>query len=117
MDTDSMYLAIEGSKVKDYKQRLKYVNKVKEFYGLHYREWLPWDDCTVAEEKKLMSIITESQGENIVCIACKCYSTYNENEQNDDIVSLVNRMKVVSEKKADLTTNLYENGGNVNDQY
>ncbi|KAA6370605.1 MAG: hypothetical protein EZS28_033867, partial [Streblomastix strix] len=59
------------------------------------------------EEKKLMSITTESQGENIVCLAPKCYSLYNGNEQNEDIVSLVNRMKGVSEKKANLTTNDY----------
>ncbi|KAA6385721.1 MAG: hypothetical protein EZS28_018750 [Streblomastix strix] len=29
------------------------------------------------EEKKLMGITTESQGENIVCLAPKCYSLYN----------------------------------------
>ncbi|KAA6395437.1 MAG: hypothetical protein EZS28_009034 [Streblomastix strix] len=36
METDSMYLAIAGSQIE---------------------EWLPWNDCTVAEEKKLMGII------------------------------------------------------------
>ncbi|KAA6378647.1 MAG: hypothetical protein EZS28_025826, partial [Streblomastix strix] len=86
MDTDSMYLAIAGSQIE---------------------EWLPWDNCTVAEEKKLIGITTESQGKNIVCLAPKCYSLYKGNEQNDDIVSLVNRMKGVSEKKANLTTNDY----------
>ncbi|KAA6361857.1 MAG: hypothetical protein EZS28_042616, partial [Streblomastix strix] len=107
MDTDSMYLAIAGSQIEGYKQGLKYVIKNQLFYDLHYKEWLPWDNCTVAEEKKLMGITTESQGENIVCLAPKCYSLYNGNEQNDDIVSLVNRMKGVSEAKADLTTNDY----------
>ncbi|KAA6395256.1 MAG: hypothetical protein EZS28_009220 [Streblomastix strix] len=118
MDTDSMYLAIAGSQIEGYKQELKYVIKDQVFYDNHYKEWLPWNDCTVAEEKKLMGITTESQGENIVCLAPKCYRLYNGNEQNDDIVSLVNRMKGVSEKKANLTTNYYikclNDGCNIN---
>ncbi|KAA6357093.1 MAG: hypothetical protein EZS28_047380, partial [Streblomastix strix] len=117
-DTDSMYLAIAGSQIEGYKQGLKYVIKDQGFYDNHYKEWLPWDNCTVAEEKKLMGITTESQGENIVCLAPKCYSLYNGNEQSDDIVSLVNRMKGVSEQKADLTTNDYikclNDGCNIN---
>ncbi|KAA6398802.1 MAG: hypothetical protein EZS28_005672, partial [Streblomastix strix] len=107
MDTDSMYLAIAGSQIEGYKQGLKYVIKDQLFYDQHYKEWLPWGNCTVAEEKKLMGITTKSKGENIVCLAPKCQSLYNGNEQNDDIVSLVNRMKGVSEKDANLTTNDY----------
>ncbi|KAA6391382.1 MAG: hypothetical protein EZS28_013092 [Streblomastix strix] len=118
MDTDLMYLAIAGSQIEGYKQGLKYIIKDQLFYDLHYKKWLPWDNCTVAEEKKLMGITTESYGENIVCLAPKCYSLYNGNEQNDDIVSLVNRMKGVSEKKANLTTNDYikclNDGCNIN---
>ncbi|KAA6388897.1 MAG: hypothetical protein EZS28_015574 [Streblomastix strix] len=119
IDTDSMYLAIAGSNVEGYKQGLKYVIKDQQFYDQLYKEWLPWDGCTVAEEKKLGGITTESQGENIVCLAPKCYSLYNGNEQNDDIVSLVNRMKGVSEKKTNLTTNDYikclNDGCNINE--
>ncbi|KAA6384122.1 MAG: hypothetical protein EZS28_020350 [Streblomastix strix] len=118
MDTDSMYLTIAGSQIEGYKQGLKYVIKDQWFYDLHYKEWLPWDNCTVAEEKKLMGLTTESQGENIVCLTPKCYSLYNGNEQNDDIVSQVNRMKGVSEKKVNLTTNDYikclNDGCNIN---
>ncbi|KAA6404378.1 MAG: hypothetical protein EZS28_000089 [Streblomastix strix] len=105
MDTDQMYLAIAGSKIECYKYGLKYVIKDQGFFDQQYKEWLPWNDCTVAEEKKLMGITIESQGENFVCIAPKCYNLYKENEQNDNIVSLVNRMKGVSEVKADITTN------------
>ncbi|KAA6390930.1 MAG: hypothetical protein EZS28_013543, partial [Streblomastix strix] len=118
MDTDSMYLAIAGSQIEGYKQGLKYVIKDQLFYDQHYKEWLPWDNCTVAEEKKLLGLTTESYGENIVCLAPKCCSLQNGNEQNDDIVSLVNRMKGVSEKKANLTTNDYtkclNDGCNIN---
>ncbi|KAA6397143.1 MAG: hypothetical protein EZS28_007328 [Streblomastix strix] len=118
MDTESMYLSIVGSQIEGYKQGLKYVISDQRFCDLHYKEWLPWNDCTVAEEKKLMGITTESQGENIVCLAPKCYSLYNGNEQSDDIVSLVNRMKGVREKKAILTTNDYvkclSDGCNIN---
>ncbi|KAA6396175.1 MAG: hypothetical protein EZS28_008297 [Streblomastix strix] len=118
MDTDSMYLAIAGSQIEGYKQGLKYVIKDQLFYDLHYKEWLPWSDFTVAEEKKLMGLTTESQEENIVCLAHKYYSLYNGNELNDDIVSLVNQMKGVSKKKANLTTNDYikclNDGCNIN---
>ncbi|KAA6382447.1 MAG: hypothetical protein EZS28_022026, partial [Streblomastix strix] len=118
IDTDSMNLAIAGSQIEGYKQGLKYAIKDQYFYDQQYKEWLPWNDCAVAEEKKLLSFTSESQGENIVCLAPKYYSLYNGNEQNDDIVSLVNRMKGVSEKKANLTTNDYikclNNGCNIN---
>ncbi|KAA6400237.1 MAG: hypothetical protein EZS28_004242 [Streblomastix strix] len=107
MCTDSMYLTISGSQIEGYKQGLKYAIKDQGSYDQHYKEWLPWDNCTVAEEKKLMGITNESQGENIVCLALKCYSLFNGNEQNDDIVSLVNRLKEVSEQKANITTNDY----------
>ncbi|KAA6399114.1 MAG: hypothetical protein EZS28_005362 [Streblomastix strix] len=107
MDTDSLYLAIAGSQIEGYKQGLKYVIKNQKFYDQQYKEWLPWNDCTVAEEKKLMVIITESYGENIICLAPKCFSLYNGNEQNDDIVPFVNRMKGFSAKKANLTTSDY----------
>ncbi|KAA6401658.1 MAG: hypothetical protein EZS28_002816 [Streblomastix strix] len=107
LDIDSMYLAIVESLIESYKYGLKYVIKDQRFFDQHYKEWFPWNDCTVAQEKKLIGITTESQGENIVCLARKSYSLCNRNEQNDDIVSLVNRMKRVSEKKANLTTNDY----------
>ncbi|KAA6374687.1 MAG: hypothetical protein EZS28_029787 [Streblomastix strix] len=107
MDTDSMYLAISGSQIEGYKQGLKYVIKDQLFYDQHYKERLPWNDCTDAEEKKLMGLTTESQSENIICLAPKCYNLYTGNKQNVDIVSIVNRMKGVSEKKANLTTNDY----------
>ncbi|KAA6383588.1 MAG: hypothetical protein EZS28_020886 [Streblomastix strix] len=61
-----MYLAIAGSQIEGYKQGLKYVIKDQEIYDLHYKEWLPQVGYTVTEEKKLMSIIIESQRKNIV---------------------------------------------------
>ncbi|KAA6376378.1 MAG: hypothetical protein EZS28_028094 [Streblomastix strix] len=90
IDTDSIYLAFAGSQIEGQKQGLKYVISGQVLLDKHYKEQLPWDDCTVVEEKKLMGITTESQGEKIVCLAPKCYSLYNGNELNDDIVSLVN---------------------------
>ncbi|KAA6353909.1 MAG: hypothetical protein EZS28_050564, partial [Streblomastix strix] len=118
MDTHSMYLAISGLQIEGYKQGLKYVIKDQGFFDQHYKERLPWDNCTVAEEKKLMGIANESQSENIVRLAPKCYSLYDGNEQNDDIVTLVNRMNRVSEKKANLTTYDYikslNDGCNIN---
>ncbi|KAA6403977.1 MAG: hypothetical protein EZS28_000503 [Streblomastix strix] len=80
MDADSMYLAIVGSLIEGYKQGSKYFIKDQGFFDLHHKKWLPWNDCTVAEEKKFIDITTESQGENIVCLAPKCYSLYNRNQ-------------------------------------
>ncbi|KAA6368780.1 MAG: hypothetical protein EZS28_035694 [Streblomastix strix] len=71
------------------------------------KKWLPLDNCTVTVEKKLMGITTESQDQNIVCLAPNCYSLYIVNEYNDDIVTLVIKMNGVSEKKANLTINDY----------
>ncbi|KAA6397607.1 MAG: hypothetical protein EZS28_006868 [Streblomastix strix] len=83
-------ISFAGSQIEAQKYGLKYVISSQVFFDKHYKEWLPWDDCTVAEEKKLMIITNESLVENIVCLAPKCYSLYNGNEQNDVIVSLVN---------------------------
>ncbi|KAA6398811.1 MAG: hypothetical protein EZS28_005666 [Streblomastix strix] len=71
IDTDSMYLAIADSQIEVQKQKLRRDIKDQEFFDQHNKEWPPWDNCTIAEEKKLMSITTESQGENIVCLAPK----------------------------------------------
>ncbi|KAA6400174.1 MAG: hypothetical protein EZS28_004292 [Streblomastix strix] len=92
MDTDSMYLAIAGSQIEGYKQRLN---------GFHGTIVL------LLKRQNFARITSEPQGENIVCLAPKCYSLYNGNEQNNGIESLMSRMKDVSEKKANLTTNDY----------
>ncbi|KAA6347399.1 MAG: hypothetical protein EZS28_052032, partial [Streblomastix strix] len=74
MDTDSMYLAISGSTIEGYKQQFKHVIKDQQFWDDHFKEWLPWEGCSIAEEKKLLGCAIESQRESIICLAPKCYS-------------------------------------------
>ncbi|KAA6385821.1 MAG: hypothetical protein EZS28_018652, partial [Streblomastix strix] len=111
MDTDSMYLAISGSTIEGYKQQFKHVIKDQQFWDEHYKEWLPWEGCTIAEEKKLLGCTIESQRESIICLAPKCYSAIDE--EVDDVI----RMKGVNEKNSGLTRDDYinciENNSNI----
>ncbi|KAA6389347.1 MAG: hypothetical protein EZS28_015125, partial [Streblomastix strix] len=63
MDTDSMYLAISDSTIEGYKQQFKHVIKDQKFWDEHCKKWLPWDGCTITEEKKLLGCAIESQRE------------------------------------------------------
>ncbi|KAA6364445.1 MAG: hypothetical protein EZS28_040028 [Streblomastix strix] len=51
MDTDSMYLAISGSTIEGYKQQFKHAIKDQQFLDDNFKEWLPWEGYTIAEEK------------------------------------------------------------------
>ncbi|KAA6370182.1 MAG: hypothetical protein EZS28_034290 [Streblomastix strix] len=111
MDTDSMYLAISGSTIEGYKQQFKHVIKDQEFWDNHYKEWLPWEGSSIAEEKKLLGCAIESQRESIICLAPKCYSAIDG--EVDDVI----RLKGVNEKNSGLTRDDYinciENNSNV----
>ncbi|KAA6398849.1 MAG: hypothetical protein EZS28_005627 [Streblomastix strix] len=119
-DTDSIYLAIRGSTFEGYKQQFKHVIKDQEFWNNHYKEWLPWEGCTIAEEKKLLGCAIESQRESIICLAPKCYSAIRSKKDDDDDEDTdddVIRMKGVNEKNSGLTRDDYinciENNSNV----
>ncbi|KAA6388571.1 MAG: hypothetical protein EZS28_015905 [Streblomastix strix] len=103
MDTDSMYLAISGSTIEGYKQQYKHIIQDQEFWDEHYKEWLPWEGCTIAEEKKLLGYAIESQRESIICLAPKCYFAI------DDDIDDVIRMKGVNEKNSGLIRSDYIN--------
>ncbi|KAA6393767.1 MAG: hypothetical protein EZS28_010704 [Streblomastix strix] len=111
MDTDSMHLAIIGSTIEGYKQQFKYLIMDQEFWDEHYKEWLPWEGCTIAEEKKLLGCTIESERESIICLAPKCYSAIDG--EVDDVI----RMKGVNEKNSGLTRDDYinciENNSNI----
>ncbi|KAA6360159.1 MAG: hypothetical protein EZS28_044314, partial [Streblomastix strix] len=94
MDTDSMYLAISGSTIEGYKQQFKHVIKDQQFWDEHYKEWLPWEGCSIAEEKKLLNCAIESQRESIICLAPKYYSAIDG--EIDDVI----RMKGINEKNS-----------------
>ncbi|KAA6395983.1 MAG: hypothetical protein EZS28_008488 [Streblomastix strix] len=103
MDTDSMYLAISDSTIDGYRQQFKQIIRDQEFWDEHYKEWLPWEGCIIAEEKKLFDCTIESQRESIICLAPKCYSAIDG--EIDDVI----RMKGVNEKNSGLTRDDYKN--------
>ncbi|KAA6356176.1 MAG: hypothetical protein EZS28_048297 [Streblomastix strix] len=93
MDTYSIYLAISGSTIDGHKQQFNNAIIDQEFWDNHYKEWLPCEGCTIAEEKKLLDCAIQSQRESIICLTPKCYSAIDG--QVDDIVI---RMKGINEK-------------------
>ncbi|KAA6390785.1 MAG: hypothetical protein EZS28_013687 [Streblomastix strix] len=94
MDADSMYLAISRSIIEGYKQQFKHAIEDQQFWDDHYKDWLPWKCCTIAEEKKLLGCATESQRESFICLAPKYYSSI------DGDIECVIRMKGVNEKNS-----------------
>ncbi|KAA6381081.1 MAG: hypothetical protein EZS28_023394 [Streblomastix strix] len=88
-----------------------HVIKDHEFWDEHYKEWLPWEGCTIAEEKKLLGYAIESQRESIICLAPKCYSAIDW--EIDDVI----RTKGINEKNSGWTRDDYinciENNSNV----
>ncbi|KAA6401632.1 MAG: hypothetical protein EZS28_002844 [Streblomastix strix] len=98
MDTDLMYLAISSSTIDGYKQQFKHKIKDLKFWDNHYKEWLPWDNCSIAEEKKLLGCAIESQRESIICLTSKCYSAIDG--EIDDVIG----MKGINEKNSVFTT-------------
>ncbi|KAA6375972.1 MAG: hypothetical protein EZS28_028501 [Streblomastix strix] len=100
-DTDSMYLAISGSQIEGYKKQFKHIIMVQEFWYNHYKEWLPWEGCSIAEEKKLLGCAIEIQREGIICLAPKCYSAIDG--EIEDVI----RMKGINEKNSSLTRDDY----------
>ncbi|KAA6382773.1 MAG: hypothetical protein EZS28_021700 [Streblomastix strix] len=100
-----------GSTIEGNKQQNKYAIKDQDFWDQHYKEWLPWECCTIAEEKKLFGCAIESQRESIICLAPKCYTAI------DGEVGDIIRMKDINEKNSGLTRDDYinciENNSNV----
>ncbi|KAA6372695.1 MAG: hypothetical protein EZS28_031777 [Streblomastix strix] len=74
-------------------------------------KWLPWEGCTIAEEKKLLGSAFESLRESIIYLAPKCHSAI------DSEIDDVRRMKGVNEKNSDLIRSDYinciENNSNI----
>ena len=77
-DTDSMYFAIAGDPNEDYTQGFKHVIKDQEFYDKHVYEWFPKPNndryLAMKDEKKLLGLCIENQGENMIALSPKCYT-------------------------------------------
>ena len=93
-DTDSMYWAIAGNPNADYHQRFNYVIRDQEFYNEHVYEWFPDPSKDVYDEKKILGLAIEKEGENCIALAPKCYTIWN----NDGTTKSL-KLKGVSLKK------------------
>ncbi|KAA6312782.1 MAG: hypothetical protein EZS28_055865, partial [Streblomastix strix] len=87
------------------------------FYYDHFKEWLSWESCSIAEEKKPLGCAIESQRESIIYLAPKCYSGIHNKKDEDGDDEDVIRMKETIEKKSGLIRDDYinciENNSNV----
>ena len=102
-DTDSAYWAISGNPEKDYTQRFDYVIKDKEFYDKHVYDYFPNPEKDIYDEKKLLGLAIEKEGENCIALCSKCYSIWN----NDGTTKSL-KLKGVSLKKNKIVSSDYE---------
>ncbi len=111
-DTDSAYWAIAGDPNDDNTQAFKHVIKDHEFYNENIFKFAPSDFyCsdetkrpvlkTAAEikahEKKLLGLAIEKQGDNMVALCPKCYTSWNDD--NGKITVKATKCKGVSIKQ------------------
>jgi hypothetical protein len=139
-DTDSAYWAVAGSLIADHTQQFEYVVRDQEFYDEHYSEWFPdpkkaeWDDEhskfvfrtleARKEEKKLLGLAIEKEGDNMIALCPKCYTIFDgqvvetqiEDEEGNPQKKLVSlatkkplaiKMKGVDKNKNSFTENSY----------
>ncbi len=116
-DTDSAYWAIAGDPTDSNEQGFKHVIKDHEFYNENVFHFMPYDfycsDETKrpqlttpkerkAHEKKLLGLAIEKQGDNMVALCPKCYTSWNEDE--DGVVKIkATKCKGVSIKQNKLS--------------
>ena len=94
-DTDSKYFAISGNPNEGYKQGIKYIIKDKKFYSENVFKYLTSDYYLPDEyehlrpkfdsklnkmlfDKKILGCAIEKDGENIIALGSKCYTTFND---------------------------------------
>lgn len=94
-DTDSKYFAISGNPNENYKQGIKYIIKDKKFYSENVFKYLTSDYYLPEEyehfrpqfktkldkmlfDKKILGCAIEKDGENIIALGSKCYTTFND---------------------------------------
>lgn len=102
-DTDSAYWAIAGDPNNDYHQRFDHVIKDEEYYNEHVYEYFPDPNKDIFDEKKLLGLAIEKEGENCIALAPKCYTIWN----NDNTTKSL-KLKGVSLKKNKIVYPDYE---------
>ena len=105
-DSDSAYFAISGNKDEPPSQLFNNIIKDKEFYNKHIYKFLPNPKInTVEDEKKILGCAIERIGDNMIALAPKCYTIWN----NDETVKAM-KLKGVSLKKNKI---MYKDYGNI----
>ena len=82
-DTDSMYWAISGDPNKDCHQGFEAVIKDQKFYNENAKYFFPIvsENMTplekIRQEKKLLGLSIEKEGDNCIALASKCYTVWD----------------------------------------
>ena len=94
-DTDSMYYAVAGNPNEPPTQLFNNIIKNRSFWDQHVYKFFPNPDLhTIADEKKLLGCAIEKIGENMIALAPKCYTIWDNNAQTKAL-----KLKGVSLKK------------------
>jgi len=121
-DTDSKYFAISGNPEENYKQGIKYIIKDKKFYSENVFKYLTSDYYLPEEyehlrpqfnnkldkmlfDKKILGCAIEKDGENIIALGSKCYTTFN----NDGTTKSLKLKGVNKSTNKHIKFNNYEN--------
>ena len=95
-DTDSMYWAIAGDNKLDNTQAFQSIIVNKEFYDENIFKFAPFDFFCYnegvrpkfstkseekAHEKKLLGLAIEKQGDNMIALCPKCYTSFNDDKK------------------------------------
>jgi hypothetical protein len=106
-DTDSAYWAIAGDPSKGYKQGFSCIVKNQRFYDRHVFDWFP--DTTIEDpiqrkynEKKLLGLAIEKEGEYCIALSPKCYTIWRDEEA---VVAM--KVKGYNQKSGALTIQNY----------
>ena len=127
-DTDSKYFAISGNPNENYKQGIKYIIKDKKFYSENVFKYLTSDYYLPEEyeylrpkfndklskmlfDKKILGCAIEKDGENIIALGSKCYTTFNNdgttkslklkgvNKSTNKHIKFVNYENIIDDKE------------------
>lgn len=124
-DTDSSYWAIAGDPSLPNTQAFQAIIKNKTFYDRYIYQFAPFDFFCFndkfkpklnnkaeekAHEKKLLGLAIEKQGDNMIALCSKCYTSFNGEIGTDSFKRLALKMKGVSMKQnKQLTSDKYLN--------
>ena len=104
-DSDSLYLAVAGNPNEGPEQLFYYVIKDRAFWDKHVYKFFPNPELnSVADEKKILGCAIEKTGENMIALAPKCYTIWNNNGQTKSL-----KLKGVSLKKNNIVSEDYNN--------